>query len=561
MAKVYNIDIERVPTARGVSYKCEIKHDGLNKYRVIKGKDYKEIAKKAEVQLIEWDKKWEIIKNKESKKQLAENKTLEAKQLLDQIEHALFNGLQVSHRINWEEMKDFSDYNIPKPKKPAPIGLPREPLRSDPRYHITIGFIDKIITSKKENKIKEARALYKKDYEAWEANKDNIVQQNRQQKANYINTLERWNVKSGQFLQKQEKHNQKIEKYKIRYLDQSLKAIIEYCEMVFTNPTSHLPLYKECRIDYNPETKILLIDYSLPSLEEMPTLKEVKYIQTRDELKESHLSVAAVNKMYDSCLYQITLRAIYQMFNADVVNALDAVVFNGWVTYIDKGTGQDVTACILSLLTNKEEFLSINLQNVDPKQCFKNLKGVGSSKLYALSPIAPIMTIDKEDVRFVSSIDVADTLDESMNLAAMDWEEFEHLVRELFEKEFSQGGGEVKITRASRDWGVDAIAFDPDPIRGGKIVIQAKRYTNTVGVSAVRDLYGTLVNEGATKGILVTTSDYGPESYDFAKGKPITLLNGGNLLHLLEKHGHKAKIDLKEAKKILAEREKETRNI
>jgi len=25
------------------------------------------------------------------------------------------------------------------------------------------------------------------------------------------------------------------------------------------------------------------------------------------------------------------------------------------------------------------------------------------------------------------------------------------------------------------------IAFDPDPIRGGKIVIQAKRYTNVVG--------------------------------------------------------------------------------
>jgi len=34
-------------------------------------------------------------------------------------------------------------------------------------------------------------------------------------------------------------------------------------------------------------------------------------------------------------------------------------------------------------------------------------------------------------------------------------------------------------------------------------------------------------------------------------------MNGGNLLHLLEKHGHKAKIDLQEAKKIIAEREKE----
>jgi len=153
----------------------------------------------------------------------------------------------------------------------------------------------------------------------------------------------------------------------------------------------------------------------------------------------------------------------------------------------------------------------------------------------------------------VSSYDVVDGVEETDNLAAMDWQDFENLIREIFEKEFVTSGGEVKITQASRDGGVDAIAFDPDPIRGGKIVIQAKRYTNVVGVSAVRDLYGTTVNEGATKGILVTTAEYGPDAYEFAKGKPLTLLNGGNLLHLLEKHGHKAKIDLIEAKKILAE--------
>ena len=141
-------------------------------------------------------------------------------------------------------------------------------------------------------------------------------------------------------------------------------------------------------------------------------------------------------------------------------------------------------------------------------------------------------------------------------IAAMDWEDFEHLIREIFEKEFSQDGGEVKVTQSSRDGGVDAVAFDPDPIRGGKIVIQAKRYTNVVGVSAVRDLYGTVIKEGATKGILVTTADYGADAYDFAKEKPLTLLNGSNLLHLLERHGHKAKIDLKEAKLILEEQKR-----
>ncbi len=56
------------------------------------------------------------------------------------------------------------------------------------------------------------------------------------------------------------------------------------------------------------------------------------------------------------------------------------------------------------------------------------------------------------------------------------------------------------------------------------------------------------MNEGATKGIIVTTSDYGPDAYEFARNKPITLINCGNLLYLLQNHGNKAKINLKEAK-------------
>jgi restriction system protein len=160
------------------------------------------------------------------------------------------------------------------------------------------------------------------------------------------------------------------------------------------------------------------------------------------------------------------------------------------------------------------------------------------------------MDISREDRRFIDSYAVAGGLDATTNLAAMPWEDFEHLIREVFEKEFAANGGEVRVTQASRDGGVDAIAFDPDPIRGGKIVIQAKRYTNTVGVSAVRDLYGTVMNEGAIKGILVTTSDFGNDSRQFALDKPLTLLSGGHLLNLLERHGHAARIDLREAKAI-----------
>jgi restriction system protein len=108
-------------------------------------------------------------------------------------------------------------------------------------------------------------------------------------------------------------------------------------------------------------------------------------------------------------------------------------------------------------------------------------------------------------------------------------------------------GLETKQTQSSRDGGVDVVAFDTRPILGGKVVIQAKRYRHTVGVSAVRDLYGTMLNEGASKGILVSTSGYGSDAFNFAKDKPIELIDGGGLLYLLETHaGTRARIIMPE---------------
>ena len=98
------------------------------------------------------------------------------------------------------------------------------------------------------------------------------------------------------------------------------------------------------------------------------------------------------------------------------------------------------------------------------------------------------------------------------------------------------------MTQASRDGGVDCVAFDNRAIFGGKVIIQAKRYKNTVPVSAVRDLFGSVHNEGASKGILVTTSGFGKASFDFAKDKPLELLSGSNLLYLLKVH---AEVDAK----------------
>jgi restriction endonuclease Mrr len=46
---------------------------------------------------------------------------------------------------------------------------------------------------------------------------------------------------------------------------------------------------------------------------------------------------------------------------------------------------------------------------------------------------------------------------------------------------------------------------------------------------------GTVQHEGAAKGILVTTSKYGRDAYDFISNKSLVLIDGQNLLAFLAK--------------------------
>lgn len=573
---------------RVLKYTVEMFHKGLNEHKLISAPELDMLQNKANLQAQKWTEKWDFIESKrkiseqkEANIEEATSKTEEAIKALKQIDNLLIHTLSIDDTVDWEALKKKGKYAEKKPAKPIKQSCkeysphpekdyPPHPKKEAPRFNL----FEKLFKSKKERKLKEVERRYLAVMSDWEEQKKSITSKWQEQKEDidkfnaqlgrdYENELKQWEVnileweqRNAAFLQQQAAFNADIDKMKESYLSQNVESIIEYCDMVLNNSIYPDSFLQNFELEYNPDNKIMIIEYELPSVECFPKIKEVKYLAARKELKESYLAEPQINKMFDEAMYKITLRSIHELFEADAANAIDAISFNGWVKAINKATGKEENNCILSIQVKKSEFIQIDISNVEPKTCFKNLKGVASSKLSSLTPVQPILQINKADKRFVQSYAVANQIDNTANLAAMDWKDFEHLIRELFEKEFQINGGEVKVTQASRDGGVDAIAFDPDPIRGGKIVIQAKRYTNTVGVSAVRDLYGTVVNEGATKGILVSTADYGPDAYEFAKGKPLTLLNGSNLLHLLEKHGHHAKIDLREAKKIIAEKEK-----
>jgi restriction system protein len=346
------------------------------------------------------------------------------------------------------------------------------------------------------------------------------------------------------FVAHQEAHNSAVLAFRSRYEAGSPEAVERYAQMVLEKSSYPEGVPGEPDIQFDGASKTLVINFEVPRPCDVPNVLEFKYVVSKKCIKPVEMKQKDFDAFYDDVIHQIALRAVHEVFVADHAKVIQAAVFNGWVQGIDSKTGKPFTSCILSYEASREQFAGLDLAHVSPKDCVRGFKGLTAGPLAMLAPVKPVMDIKRDDDRFIESRDVVDQLRPEDNLAAMEWEDFEHLVRQLFEKEFSKTGGEVRITQASRDRGVDAIAFDPDPIRGGKFVIQAKRYNIVVPVSAVRDLYGTMIAEGAVKGILVTTSYFGRDSREFAKDKPITLLDGENLVYMFQKHGHNVHIAL-----------------
>ncbi len=304
-------------------------------------------------------------------------------------------------------------------------------------------------------------------------------------------------------------------------------------------------VYPDCfsqqyRLAFVPESRQLVVEYQLPTLDVIPAVREYRYVKSRDDITSSSRTAKEIRERYASIVAQTTLRTVHELFESDRAAIVETIAFNGVVDTTDPRTGQPVRPCLVTVRTTREQFLALNLHSVDPSACLQHLNARVSKRPEELAPVPPVLEFDMVDKRFVDEVDVLADLDQRPNLLLLTPTEFESLIQNLFTKM----GLDTKQTRPSRDGGVDCVAFDPRPIFGGKVVIQAKRYRNTVDVSSVRDLFGTLQNEGASKGILVTTSGYGPTSFDFASGKPMELIDGSNLLYLLEEHaGVKARID------------------
>ncbi len=115
------------------------------------------------------------------------------------------------------------------------------------------------------------------------------------------------------------------------------------------------------------------------------------------------------------------------------------------------------------------------------------------------------------------------------DVKGLSWQEFEQFIADLFRRQ----GFRVDEVGGQNDGGVDLRLRAPN---GDTHLVQCKLYrTWTVGVPKVREFYGAMAAfKTRCEGIFVTCGRFTQEALDFAAGKPIRLIDGDELLRMMQ---------------------------
>lgn len=127
----------------------------------------------------------------------------------------------------------------------------------------------------------------------------------------------------------------------------------------------------------------------------------------------------------------------------------------------------------------------------------------------------------KQDLRYINSN--IETVDK------MTGEEFEEFLKAHFEKL----GYKAKLTAKTGDYGAD-IVLDKS---GSRIVVQAKRWINKVGIEAVQQIIGAKAYYKADKCIVITNNYFTPNAVNLAaSNNSVELLDRKKLINIMSKN-------------------------
>lgn len=350
--------------------------------------------------------------SRESRLTSAEDRTREVRQDLDALENLLSTSLVNNDAVDWDSLKRSEEFRVTPDelldqKPPAYLQFsengrpvmytklhePKEPnLDSFKKQH---DMLQRLF------KGKEIRDKFQGVYSEWQEKLAQAHTDNSERESTYQDYVRSWQKRKDQFDANRIASDRMLSELQDKYDLKEARAIEEYCDLVLHH--SHYPDYfpHSWYLEYRDKEAMLILEYELPHYHQMPTVAAYAYVESEKQILMRRHSDEFLQKLYDDVCYQICLRSIHEIFEADVVNAIDQVVFNGLIKSQTDGKDENNVKIVLSVQTTKEYFNQFELSKVNPRATFRLMKGIAMDQLHEAIPIRSVCRMTKWERRTI----------------------------------------------------------------------------------------------------------------------------------------------------------------
>ncbi|MFC4617659.1 hypothetical protein ACFO4N_02825 [Camelliibacillus cellulosilyticus] len=336
--------------------RVEISNHYLNKTVIIEADNQNELHHRIKKQRMIWKNEETIARLRDRAKEL----TSRAVDDIKAFQTILADGAQHDGVSIWEDLYKPSSFNLEPPR-----------LETFYDYGYVLSerrWLEKLLPFVRERRLDRERAaqeLHQNAYLKWEKTKLAFERREREKKS-------------------------QTEAFKKKYEAGHPDAVEKYTSIIIRRIPYPARLKPSFDLQYDPKNKRLILDFQMPTPQEVPEVIGYAVNADRMAIEEKKMREKAFQRFYERVNYSLAIRTLHAIFIADDADVIRTIVFNGWVQRVGRFTEK---TCIMSVQVEKQMVFALNLPQTTPKTCFHDhFKGITAAPLYQLRAVKPIQT-------------------------------------------------------------------------------------------------------------------------------------------------------------------------
>ena len=335
----------------------------------------------------------------------AEAATARFAEIYDQIDTILAATLDVDDYVDLESLRGtvthpaFAPGALATPT-PAPVWVqaPPEPQFAPPPEPAGLGKL--FGKSKYEQQVETARRQWLQEHAAWLNHVQNDIPARNHQLQNEFQQAEAARIEKLDLARAEyeeqcrnretavAEHNARVDDLIARLAADQPAAVDEYVGIVL----SYSVYPDEFPVDYDysfdGELRELTLSVTVPAPASVPSVKQVKYIAASDEVRETPVSQKDQRQRYNTAVTSVAIRTLHEVFEADRAERIESISMTVSTAVTDPATGHPAEVSLVAAAVARDQFLRLNLADVEPAAALTGLRALVSKNPFALTPIA-----------------------------------------------------------------------------------------------------------------------------------------------------------------------------